>query len=127
MQSNGTVMISLPNHSSIQAKIFGKFYWQIDSPRHLFSFTPRTFKKLIKKVGLEITEFGSHTTSRGIIWSFQYYLNEHHRRNQPGFLLCNASNKFIYYVWDLIIWIPCRIIDLLGWGDSMYFFLKKCA
>lgn len=125
LKSNGTVMISLPNHSSIQAKIFDKFYWQIDSPRHLFSFTPRTFEKMVKKVKLEIKAFGSHSTGRGIIWSFQYYLNEHFRRNKRKFLLCNASNKFIYNFWDLIIWIPCRMIDLLGWGDSMYFLLEK--
>lgn len=125
LKSNGTVMICLPNHDSIQAKFFNRFYWQIDSPRHLFSFTPRTFEKMVKKVELKIKAFRTHSTGRGIIWSLQYYLNEHHIKSKSKLLLCNVSNKFIYLFVDLIFWLPCRMIDLLGWGDNICFFLEK--
>ena len=125
LKSNGTVMICLPNHGSIQAKFFNKFYWQIDSPRHLFSFTPKTFEKMAKKVKLKIKAFETHSTGRGIVWSLQYYLNEHLRRNKPKFLLIYASNKLIYLFWDLVFWLPGQMIDLLGWGDNMCFFLEK--
>jgi SAM-dependent methyltransferase len=125
LKPNGTVMVCLPNHASIQAKLFHKFYWQIDSPRHLFSFTPKSFQEMAKKAKMRIKAFRTNSKGRGMLWSLQYYMNEYLRRNRPKFLLGYASDKLVYSSWDLISWLPCQMIDLAGWGDNMCFFLEK--
>jgi len=49
LKKNGTLIIAVPNSNSWDAKKYKKFWAAYDLPRHLYHFTPATFKKLAEK------------------------------------------------------------------------------
>jgi hypothetical protein len=49
-------MIALPNSGSYDAEYYGTFWAAYDVPRHLWHFTPDTFKKFAEKSGFEVKD-----------------------------------------------------------------------
>ncbi len=54
LDTNGVMVIALPNAASRDAAIYGRHWVAWDAPRHLYHFTPATIAKLLKKHNLEI-------------------------------------------------------------------------
>ena len=55
----GVLYIEVPNVESLSCKISKQHWLHWDSPRHLFSFSPRTLKLLLNKNDFEIAELKS--------------------------------------------------------------------
>jgi SAM-dependent methyltransferase len=51
LKPGGVCVIALPNSSSYDAKHYGRFWAAYDVPRHLWHFTPLTFKLFSEKTG----------------------------------------------------------------------------
>lgn len=92
LKKNGELIIGTPNIKSLVGTIFKSHWYNLDSPRHLFIFSPVTLKKLVDKEGFinKKIEFGS---AGGIAGSIQYLIND-------------IFGKRI----DLIHWLPIAII-----------------
>lgn len=54
LEKDGKLVIALPNCSSFDARFYKEKWAGYDVPRHLWHFTPATFKILAEKHGLEI-------------------------------------------------------------------------
>jgi SAM-dependent methyltransferase len=54
LKPGGFCLIALPNCSSFDAGYYGKFWAAYDVPRHIWHFTPATFRKFSEKNGLVI-------------------------------------------------------------------------
>jgi len=54
LRPGGHIAIEVPDISGPPSRIFGRFWWQLDAPRHLMFFTPATLAKMLEGVGLEI-------------------------------------------------------------------------
>jgi 2-polyprenyl-3-methyl-5-hydroxy-6-metoxy-1,4-benzoquinol methylase len=54
LSSGGSLVIALPNCSSLDARFYKELWAGYDVPRHLWHFTPSTFKKLAENHGLKI-------------------------------------------------------------------------
>jgi 2-polyprenyl-3-methyl-5-hydroxy-6-metoxy-1,4-benzoquinol methylase len=54
LATNGTMFIAVPNHNSIDAKIYGSNWAAYDVPRHLWHFNRDTMKLLMATHGLRI-------------------------------------------------------------------------
>lgn len=52
LDKKGRMVIALPNNNSYDAQYYQDKWAAYDLPRHLYHFTPESFKKLIKKHGL---------------------------------------------------------------------------
>ena len=52
LKKNGLVVVSVPNINSLEAKLLKEKSFLFDIPRHLYDFSPRTLKNLLKKAGL---------------------------------------------------------------------------
>jgi 2-polyprenyl-3-methyl-5-hydroxy-6-metoxy-1,4-benzoquinol methylase len=50
---NGILVISVPNFSSIESRIFGKYWNGLDVPRHLYHFIPDTLDKMLQKANFK--------------------------------------------------------------------------
>lgn len=50
----GQILIAVPNHESLDAKIYQQFWAAYDVPRHLYHFSQSTIEKLLKNHGLKI-------------------------------------------------------------------------
>jgi SAM-dependent methyltransferase len=54
LKPGGLLMLEVPNFSSACSVIFRSYWPPLESPRHLFQFTPRTLEALLTKIGFEI-------------------------------------------------------------------------
>lgn len=51
LKPGGEVIMGTPNYMSVTSKIFKKFWLNLDTPRHLFVFSPKTLSKIIQHAG----------------------------------------------------------------------------
>ena len=74
LKKNGELIIGTPNADSLVSNIFGTYWYNLDAPRHLVLFNPKTLESTIKKFGFRIQpqEFCS---AGGILGSFGYVLS----------------------------------------------------
>ena len=54
LKPGGHMIIAVPNWASWQARLFGRRWFHIDAPRHLFHFTPRALQRLLEGQGLAL-------------------------------------------------------------------------
>ena len=55
LKPEGRVFISSPNLDSLQARLFGRFWYAFDDvPRHLHHFTPRALEILLERAGFRV-------------------------------------------------------------------------
>jgi 2-polyprenyl-3-methyl-5-hydroxy-6-metoxy-1,4-benzoquinol methylase len=54
LKADGRCIIALPNCSSFDAGHYGSFWAAWDVPRHLWHFTPATFRMFAEKTGFEV-------------------------------------------------------------------------
>jgi 2-polyprenyl-3-methyl-5-hydroxy-6-metoxy-1,4-benzoquinol methylase len=54
LNPGGVCLVALPNSSSFDARHYNEFWAAYDVPRHLWHFTPETFKLFAEKSGFEI-------------------------------------------------------------------------
>lgn len=56
LQPGGFLIISVPNHASLESRIFGTYWRHLDVPRHLHHFSPEALAALGTKLGLELVD-----------------------------------------------------------------------
>lgn len=54
LKPNGYVLIGVPNYDCWQRKVFGRWWWYWEVPRHFWHFTPETLNELLKQSGFRI-------------------------------------------------------------------------
>ena len=52
LRSGGHIIVAVPNLGSWQARLFGRRWFHIDAPRHLFHFTSKALQFLLERQGL---------------------------------------------------------------------------
>lgn len=52
LRPEGTLIVVVPNLSSLQARLFGRYWYGLDLPRHLFHYSPATLERLMTGAGL---------------------------------------------------------------------------
>lgn len=87
LKPGGELILGTPNCHSVTAKLFGKFWYNLDIPRHLFIFSPSALSKLIITQGF-IDVRVEFCSAGGIVGSILYTLNhlEKKKRNPNNFL-----------------------------------------
>ena len=74
LKNDGIFIIRTPNFSSLNARIFGEKWYHLDCPRHLFLYSPKTIRALLKKAGLLMRKITYDKSPKGILGSIQYLL-----------------------------------------------------
>jgi len=54
LNENGKVFVALPNPDCFEAKYYKEYWNGFDTPRHLWHFSPRTFKKFVENRGFNM-------------------------------------------------------------------------
>ncbi len=54
LSEGGLVIVQVPNYGSIERRIFGRRWFGLDAPRHLFQFDSRTGRMVLEKAGFEV-------------------------------------------------------------------------
>lgn len=75
LKNNGELIVGTPNIKSFVGTIFKSRWYNLDSPRHLFLFSPSTLKKLLEKEGFGVKKIEFCSTG-GIAGSLQYFFRD---------------------------------------------------
>lgn len=118
LKRGGKVWISLPNHNSIQAKLFGRWFYAIESPRHLFGFTPTTVVGLLTQTGFQVEHLHTYSLPGGPCFSLEYFLNDHLNRSNP-FYYGKIQIKWWYIVAEPLFFLPRLLINQFNFGEIL--------
>jgi SAM-dependent methyltransferase len=59
LKPGGIFTLTLPNIDSLEAHIFGRYWFGLDAPRHLWHFSPRALSAMASSVGFEAVEIST--------------------------------------------------------------------
>ena len=75
LKRKGELIIGTPNMESIVSKLFKSHWYNLDSPRHFFLFSPATLGQLVEKEGFRIKKI-EFCSAGGIAGSLQYFMGD---------------------------------------------------
>jgi 2-polyprenyl-3-methyl-5-hydroxy-6-metoxy-1,4-benzoquinol methylase len=87
LKKGGQLIISVPDISGFEAKLYGKCAYMLHVPQHLCHFSPETIRNLMAKTGFSIQKIIHHNFDRDFVASSQYL-----EKKWPGKIL---ANRFI--------------------------------
>lgn len=69
LSPGGLLLAAVPNFASIEARIFGRRWYSLDAPRHLYHFTPRTLVAALDVAGLKPRRIIHSPSTAGLVYS----------------------------------------------------------
>ena len=117
LMPEGRIYISVPNARSLNYLLFGKWWFSLEVPRHLFSFSVKTLQELLFPLGLTIKTLWFDSGTKPFLMSLQYWMNERQGRGaiyqtpQPI-----ADSRFLKLLFRPLCWV----VDRTRFGDLMY-------
>ena len=54
LKSGGLLVIAVPNIDSLEARVFKKYWYHLDVPRHVYHYSPHGLEKILKDHGFKI-------------------------------------------------------------------------
>ncbi len=109
LSADGKLLVITPNHGGWLARLFGRWHWQIDVPRHLFFFTRTTLSQMLRLCGFRVLFCKTVSQIAGPSYSLACYFAQ------------GAGHKWrwLSLVLGLILGLAARVTDILGWGDNL--------
>ena len=113
LKPNGKALIGVPNIASLNARIFGPYWWYLGAPVHPFTYSVKTLCGLLRKHCFSAEKITYNSDFAGILGSFQIWLNRGNgRKSAEGITINNP-----------LLRVPChwaaRFIDLWRLGDAV--------
>jgi glycosyltransferase involved in cell wall biosynthesis len=103
LKKNGLIFIEYPLSNCFEAKLFGRYWFHLDPPRHLFHFTKEGLNIILSRVGLKKIEGGNvlalEYSPFGFIASFLTL--------SPLFILF-LPLFIIAIIFEIIMWFICQ-------------------
>ena len=122
LMPKGRIHISIQNARSLNYWLFRKWWFSLDVPRHLFSFTPKTIEKLLFPLGLRVQALWFESGERSFLASIQYLVNERYGRGAA----CQGAQPIAESRFLKLLFRPfCWAVDRLGFGDLMHLEIVK--
>jgi SAM-dependent methyltransferase len=118
LKRGGKVWISVPNHNGVQARFFGRWFYAIESPRHLFGFNHQTISRYLNQTGFQMEHLHTHSLPGGPCFSFEYWLNDHFEKSRP-FYYGQIRVKWWYIVAEPLFFFPRLLINLFNFGEIL--------
>lgn len=75
LKRNGTVRVQVPNARSLTSAIFRRFWIGLDTPRHVWVFSPRNLERLFEANGFRIISFRTPENSFDVLASLIFVYN----------------------------------------------------
>lgn len=144
LMPNGVVAIAVPNFGSTQQRLFGKHWFHLDLPRHLYHFTEKSLITLLNKHDLQPISVQTSSLDQNIFGFIQSAINclLPHRANLLfTFLkrkLNQTDNKFVNIVYVGLsvllaaVLLPFSIIEntISAWrgrGATLIIYAKRTS
>ena len=83
MKEGAAVTITTPNFDTPSARIFKSYWYALDTPRHLFLFTPTTLGTMIERAGFRIVKIDFDRNPKVLLKSIFYLFGKKDLRINP--------------------------------------------
>jgi SAM-dependent methyltransferase len=96
LRPGGHVVIEVPNYTSVWTRLFGRFWFPLELPFHLYQFSPATLLNMLRNAKLEVKELTGEPAPAQITWCLDV-------------LWCHLRGK----TWSgRLLWSPTAVIAL---------------
>lgn len=112
LKPGGEVMVEVPNMATPTAVLFRSWWFNLDVPRHLYSFTPHTLRAMLNKAGFASIAVDHIIDTSGITGSLQYLWNAYTR--DPRGNAIRRSTALHLALWPLAL-----LLAQLGRGEMI--------
>lgn len=107
LKKGGELIMGTPNRDSLVSKVFKSYWYNLDPPRHLFIFSPRTLRRLVEKNNFSVEKI-EFCSAGGIVGSMQYLIND----------MFNKKIDIIHKFPVIVLFYPLEwLIDKFRLGD----------
>lgn len=138
LKPGGVLALAVPNFGSLQARAFGRHWFHLDLPRHLYHFTRPVLTAMLRDVGFELLSLSTQSIQQNLFGFVQSGLNYifHGAPNRLyGFLNAGQwrSISFAEIVPHLVVTaliLPLAILEyigsgILGSGGTLIIYARK--
>ena len=84
LKPGGVLALAVPNYSSLQRIAFGRHWFHLDCPRHLYHFRKRLLLKWLDENGLTVASVGTFSAEQNLFGFVQSALNVFFGRRRPN-------------------------------------------
>jgi SAM-dependent methyltransferase len=125
LQPGGTLIIQVPNIASPQARLFGRYWYGLDVPRHVINFTPKALSLLLEEMGFEfqiLSRFSLRDNPASIASSMVPCLDPVRRKGRGADANPVASGlmEIVYFGFFLLALPAAYIESALGFGATIW-------
>lgn len=121
LKPGGTAIIGTPQHQCAAFILFGRYWVQLDVPRHLHVASSSNLRKYAKKTGFKIVKIRYNSTPLQFLGSLLYWTNNF--RKKPKYLTERSfrNNPLLF-----LLFLPlAHICNWLRIGDQVEITLEK--
>ncbi|OSZ80901.1 hypothetical protein CAP36_06580 [Chitinophagaceae bacterium IBVUCB2] len=119
LKKGGELIMSIPNYSGLNSRIFGKYWYYLTEPVHTFLYSPKNIKKLFQTHGFEINRIVHCGNMMGILGSIQIYKNRNNGK------MADDGNLTKSLIWTFFATHLSKIENLFRTGDCISIIAKK--
>lgn len=76
LKPGGQLLIVIPDISGLEARIFGRYFYGLQVPNHLYHFSPESITKYLSKHGLKVYAIKHHRADRDFFQSIENAVSE---------------------------------------------------
>ena len=115
LKDDGLLVVSVPNVNSLEYKLFGRWWFQLDPPRHFYHFDKRSLSGLFTQTGFQFHHFRAGVSAIFLMASLDRFWKHRFRKDVP-------IRKLI----DRLIARPVSLIaGHLGYGTEITVYAVK--
>lgn len=83
LKDDGLLVVSVPNVNSLEFKLFGRWWFQLDTPRHFYHFDKRSLSAYLTKAGFQLYHFRTGVRPIFFIASLDRFWKHRFRKDVP--------------------------------------------
>ncbi len=115
LADDGEILMALPNAHSWARIIFGRYWYGLDVPRHVISYSPETLSFLMEKNGLKISEL-KYSSCGSFVGSISNFF-----RRECGYHGNLVNNIFLIFLFAPLDYLS----DIFKRGDTIFLRIQK--
>lgn len=83
LKDDGLLVVSVPNVNSLEYKLFGRWWFQLDPPRHFYHFDRRSLSGFLRQAGFQLHRFRAGVTAIFLMASLDRFWKHRFRKEVP--------------------------------------------
>jgi 2-polyprenyl-3-methyl-5-hydroxy-6-metoxy-1,4-benzoquinol methylase len=117
LRSGGILYLGVPNFGSWQSRLFGRNWFPLEIPRHLFHYTPKTLAKVVSEAGLRCGKLKTWSLTQGSFGFVQSVLNTIDGSNRNAFLSLvkghsnTSALRALSHILGAFVLLPVGIVE----------------